>query len=929
MFPAMHHRLRPLWIAATTLLGATSAIAQVSYSPPTYYGSGTPGTGAVTPTLATISVPNLGNSAFAVRADNLLPGALVGQFLGLSPTSLMTNGIEVLVNAPALLLTFASPSGSATFPFAIPNVPAFAGLSLFAQMVTIDPGSAQGLAASRGMQFTICSLRATGVNVSNAIKLSGVRRLGLNIGGHDRWGASKILKNQLPNPGFEPGVFGTVWLANASSTTDLFVPRDWNTSSASQPPGFWNGADFEIVYGPGSASGTVQAFTHSGTDYHFALGSNGAFALSDRDVMFTRRRFSGARGIDGGVGTADTTNPYSGVQSLRLSPGQNFSYVMDTSWRDGDQSSHKLLVVEGDWRIRLKARAGTAGSQIRVRFFRDGGAPYNPSFLDRTFTLSGSWTTYQEDQTIAVGTDQTLAPWPANTYRPSLVFAIEVPSGNAGDIWIDEVELYRVDDATNPTVFSDRFVQRLIGYRPGVLRWWADQLGNTLENMTRSWPDRATSGYKPSDTEPDAWCYGAPDFLQLCQHVGAEPWIVMPPTASAADLIGFVEYLAGTTGPMATRRIGQGQVAPWTSVFDKIHLEWGNELWGSGTPGDPFGGASVNGGVRLGHLADRAFAIMKTSSWYASVASRLDLVIGGQAGYSGRQQEIEANADDHQSIALAPYFGTLTSFATDAEMYEPLFARPFFEALHPSGSMYQSRQFLQNGGHGTAMSLYEINYHTTDIIPGLATTRRNEFVSGASGAIALPLSMLVYMTELGARNQCAFAACGYSFRFDNSGGWPGQQNQFVQVWGMLRDLYHYDVRRPTWLGVELANKAIFGDAVITSQTGDNPTWTQSPRNGVGAMTTVTRVQSFAFRDGTQYGIVLMNLDLDDQQFVRLNVPGTPQAAATIHRIEPANIADRNDTSEVVTIATDNIVDFHNGYDMVLAPHSIRAVVWSN
>jgi hypothetical protein len=792
--------------------------------------------------------------------------------------------------------------------------------------------STPSAAASRPFSVTIAAsgfppgMSVTDVTVTDTVRVSGVKKLGLNVGGHDRWGAAKILKNQLPNPGFEPGVMGTVWLANNSSTSNTFVPRDWTVATGSQTAGFWDNAEFEIVYGPGAGvSGNVQSFTHNGGNYQFALGNHGNIALNERDVMFTRRTFTGATGMHGGVGTADTSNPYSGVQSLRMAPGENFSYVQDTSWRDGDHSSHKLIVVEGDWRIRLKARAANGGDQVQVRLYRDGGAPYNPTFLNQTHTLTTGWQTYTVDATIAAGADQTPEPWPAATYKPALIFAVTVPGGNAGNVWLDEIELYRVDDATNPTVFSDRFVQRIQDYDPGVLRWWAGQLGETLDNMTRPWTERGSVGYKPSHTSPGEWNYSAHEFLELCQHIGAEPWIVMPPTASQADLLNFMEYLAAAAGTYATRRINQGQTAPWTSVFPVIHLEWGNELWGAGTPGDPFGGASVNGGVRLGALSDRAFTFMKASPHYS--ASAFNFIIGGQAGYAGRQQEIEANSDDHDSTALAPYFGQLNDYSSSANIYGPLFAAPFYAAQ--TGNMFQSKQFLLTGGNGTALSIYEINFHTTSVIAGLPTSLRNEFVAGASGAIALPLNMLVYMTELQAREQCAFTALGYAYRFDTSGGWPPAQDQFVHVWGMLRDLYHYNTRRPTWLGMQVVNEAIRGDMVTTAQTGDNPSWTQSAINGVGAATTVNHVQSFAFRNGTQYGIVLMNLSLTQQQGVRLHTPGTPGANATIYRIEPPAINTMNDTTEPVNIQTDTVTTFSQAYEMILPPHSIRTIVWSN
>ncbi|MCA8953421.1 MAG: hypothetical protein KDE27_28165, partial [Planctomycetes bacterium] len=579
--PHLSERSVPFAAALAVTLG-TFVPAQTPCVPPLHYGSGTAGSGGVTPTITTLAAAVLGNPAFGLAVANVPAGAPVGQLLGWSPAMVPTLGIQVLVGAPLFRLGFGSAAGTASFVLALPNDPGLAGLTIHAQFAALDPGAPQGVSASDGLQVPLCAATMTDVTITNGVRVANVKRLGLNVGTQDRWGAAKLLQNLLPNPGFEPGVFATVWLAGAGSTTDRFVARDWNAGNGSQPVGFWDGAEFEIAHGPGAGTGgTVQSFSHAGGSYVFDLGSHGAVALNDRDVMFTRRSFAGTYGMNGSAGVADGNNAYSGVQSLRLQPGESFSYVMDTSWRDGDQSSHKLLVVEGQWRVRLKGRAANANDQLRVRFRRDGGPPFNPTFVDRTFQLSTSWAPLQADNTVAAGADQTPEPWPAGVYRPALLFEVVVPAGNTGPIWLDEVELYRVDEATNPTAFTDRFVQRLLGYRPGVLRWWGDQLGNTLENMTRSAVERATCGFRPNDATPDAWGYGVPEFLRLCEHVGAEPWIVMPPTATQPDLLGFVEYLAGTSGPMAARRAAQGQSAPWTGVFDRIHLEWGNELWGS------------------------------------------------------------------------------------------------------------------------------------------------------------------------------------------------------------------------------------------------------------------------------------------------------------------------------------------------------------
>ena len=104
--------------------------------------------------------------------------------------------------------------------------------------------------------------------------------------------------------------------------------------------------------------------------------------------------------------------------------------------------------------------------------------------------------------------------------------------------------------------------------------------------------------YRPHERQASQWGYSLHEFLELCQEVGAEPWYVVPPTFSAADVLGLVEYLAAPADPAhpwAERRAALGQAAPWTTVFPSLHLEYGNELWGAASGSDPFFGASLLG----------------------------------------------------------------------------------------------------------------------------------------------------------------------------------------------------------------------------------------------------------------------------------------------------------------------------------------------
>jgi hypothetical protein len=123
------------------------------------------------------------------------------------------------------------------------------------------------------------------------------------------------------------------------------------------------------------------------------------------------------------------------------------------------------------------------------------------------------------------------------------------------------------------------------------------------------------------------------------------------------------------------------------------------------------------------------------------------------------------------------------------------------------------------------------------------------------------------------------------------------------------------------------NRAIMGDLVTTLHSGDNPSWTQAPINGVSQGVEVPYIQSFAWRDGDKYAVVLFNLDLSRAHRVRLVVADTPSEAPTLRQIAPASIHDDNEDAEKVYITSHVLSDFGNPYDLVLPKHSVTAVLW--
>ncbi|HOJ02456.1 MAG TPA: hypothetical protein PK916_00520 [Bacteroidota bacterium] len=750
------------------------------------------------------------------------------------------------------------------------------------------------------------------VTVTDSVLLEHTQRFGINVGSRSWWGADQFRSNLIDNPGFEAGEFASLVLvdqgASGRSVPMAFWDPAWNNEQygIGWPVDFWNGARYEFLWGNARGrSGTVRTFRHEGGRNVFDMDDDGA--VPERlSVLRLHRTVAGLQG-NAAIVDATAVRPGSpGKQSLRLTyDGASYRFYMDSLWRDGDRSAGKLLIIRGEYLLRLWVKARRAGDVLRVRFFREGEG----QFFNEAIAAGENWQLVERRFEVPPGADPQ-REYSEQEYHPILAFAMDVETPG-GEVLVDDIELRAVENE-HPSGFTNNYIDRLRELRPGVLRYWGGQLGAGLATQLAAPFERGTNGYAPRDRRPGEFCYSLHEFLLLCEEVGADPWYVIPPTFSPEELRGLVEYLAAPAipaHPWAMRRADLGRERPWTEAFGRMHLEYGNEMWGSGAGDDPFMGSSVNGGERLASIAHDRFSIMRAAAGFD--ASRMMLVIGGQAGYAGRQREIEQHGSAHDAVALAPYFGVLDTWSNESEIFRPLLASPFYQAS--GGAMRESRGYVQR----PELSIYEINFHTTHGSSPIDI--RNDFLTGAAGALALPLHMLVYLRDLAVRTQCAFSSLGYSFRLPSG--------EMARLWGMLRDLEATGRKRPTWLGVELANAGVGGDMLHSSHSATQPRWQQTAINGIGASTEVHEVQSFAFRRGDTLSVLLFNLSLGNAHSVRLNPPRTPSSLAAHYAIIPSSIHDDNE--DAVNVRIDTLAAVAHGVEVTLPPHSLHVLRWTD
>jgi hypothetical protein len=113
----------------------------------------------------------------------------------------------------------------------------------------------------------------------------------------------------------------------------------------------------------------------------------------------------------------------------------------------------------------------------------------------------------------------------------------------------------------------------------------------------------------------------------------------------------------------------------------------------------------------------------------------------------------------------------------------------------------------------------------------------------------------------------------------------------------------------------------------TTSSGDNPTWSITNTNRV-TFTNAHHVQSFAFKNGTQRGLVVFNLHRTNALDVRFSGPNAPAGSLTLRRLTSANITDNNETAEIVAPTSQTLTSFDPAQALSLPPYSMTVLQWT-
>lgn len=600
---------------------------------------------------------------------------------------------------------------------------------------------------------------------SNALQLrinpepivSHPNRVAINLGDHTNGGASQLLQNVLVNPGFE----GTI-------DRIVVIPKEteeWAFSDEENyphPDGAWDGAVFNIRSGPlaGTTGKVINSYERgpNGLPYYevdrslIGLNPKEGIVLTqilDRDPTNGWWLGKGSDRLSAAPG--DTPPTSQGNQSLRFelnqgSPVEVISYLDHLAEKAGKQ-----LPVNGKWRFKAWMRAAGENTKVQVSFRRGQSFP----FFVETLTPNSQWQEYAFD-------------FDAKDSGPTGILEFKIAAvGDNAELFVDDLWLGPVED--NPTVFRQQVVDALQELRPSFLRSFPP-FGDTFENLTAAPTARRLATSRIWNQPASAYNYSVGEFLDLCAHVGANPWLIVPATFTDTELTAFGQFLA--------QNAPQGR-------FSEVIVEFGNENWNwmfraTGYPYPELHGA----------IAKRAFDLIQQKT---QDHVNLRKVINGEHALPWMAGQFLEKTPDADTLAVAPYF--INSLDADTS---PSAAT---ELLFQNDGGLLAKEAAKAKGLGKSMAIYEMNLHTAS---GTATeAERTPIVAGAASGAALAKRILDSMS-LGVDPIAIYRLAQFE-----TPTWDVEET--VPLWGIVRNFGPPIRYRPTGLAISLLNQAIGGN----------------------------------------------------------------------------------------------------------------------
>lgn len=727
------------------------------------------------------------------------------------------------------------------------------------------------------------------ITVSDTVVRANVPRIGINIRAWPDVETDTMVCNALNNnPGLENLDLRTMLVVRSVDAQGIVTEGELNDGDRARlSDEVWKGATYRVLSGAAAGrTGTVTNHAWDGHRHRFTLDGNGSAPakgdllwIGKPNVPTSEKCETGVRGpwLGGETVTDDVSPMNGGARCLRMKrPGNDvlmawYPRLMDT-YRHASISTR----WQGDRTHVFSVWAkGAKGLKLRVQMGYGDGEDSQGQHKD--FTMNGSWMLC----TLVVQPNLGKGEGSNGEYQ---VRNIQLRLKSAGEVLIDQAVFY--EDEAPPLRVLPRIRQELLAARPGTIRLWTGAAGMSLDNLLAGPYQRQQvlgwTGTHVVSAPSQIWM---DEGLRLCAEVGAQPWLIVNASLTPEEWAGLVEYLAGPAdSPYGKRRAIDGQVKPWTSVFERIYLEFGHDTWAKDERlnwGEHLTSAPWNfadGSVHA-KLVQAAFAKVKASPHYAANAAKLRLV----ADAHWRKPEWNAQ---------------LGTTGADVFAYVP--------AIHSRG-----REQLKETKEGTT--------GVAALLPQLLSYPWRVNRPGHEAMVKLAAGKGIAIAEAGGRGGEADVAnalrsvSGAAAAMDDCLMALGQGAESVNLFNLHQggqsSAIHsdgYDMRRqPVFQALVAVNQAIAGDRV-TATVASMPTMTHGSAQ-------IPALACYPFQSAQGRQLVLINRDPAQAYLVKLSLPGGAKVGKALVLAHPEPDASNHITEKVSTV--EQTVDLAKGFEV--------------
>lgn len=402
-------------------------------------------------------------------------------------------------------------------------------------------------------------------------------------------------------------------------------------------------------------------------------------------------------------------------------------------------------------------------------------------------------------------------------------------------------------------------------------------------------------------------------LLREFRDMGVSPWMQIEFTMDEAEWDGLVEYLAAPydpatdspkTKPWAARRVAHGQLKPYTEVFPRILLEFGNETWnwimpfcmaGATMPDAADPQRIYSPAESYGMLQEYVIRRMRASKWWTkAMQEKTEFVLGGwianDYGYQAAQM-----SPSSKHVLIADYNGgwdagegpssDFDSALRKTLMYPGQMGRPNAIRLRGINDAFNAANKRQIAiGTYEAGPGYNLNgLNGVSMTPAMVEFESRVMKSQVGGAATLDCFM--NLAEQGAQLQNFFCF--------------GRNRHY---WTSHADFRNGGQAYPAWLALSLYNRYATG-AQLKVLTAAVPVTSAEAVGRRAASDALPEAAVYATRSGDRLAVMAISRRLDGAIPMTLGLPVVAARSVTLHTMSGEPRANNLDSEQVRVVST--------------------------